>query len=174
MKYIALLRGINVGGNKKVDMKKIRSIFESLGFTEVLTYINSGNIIFKSTVKQSKVKEDVEKSLLKEFGFEIQTLIKTQQEMKKIADSIPKEWKNDLEQKSDVAYLFKEVDSKTLIDKLPIKREFIDIRYVKGAIFWNVLRKNYNKSHLNKIIGHQTYKQMTVRNVNTARYLANI
>ncbi|VVB77867.1 Uncharacterised protein [uncultured archaeon] len=172
MKYIALLRGINVGGNKKVDMKTLKNTFESLGFTDVSTYINSGNIIFNPSKKLDKLNEIIEKSLQKEFGFEIKVLIKTENEMKVIAKAIPKEWKNDSEQKSDVAYLFKDIDSKNTINELPIKKEFIDIRYVKGAIIWNVKRKDYNKSHINKIIGHKSYIFMTVRNINTARYLA--
>ena len=64
--------------------------------------------------------------------------------------------------------------NKKIIDELPIKKEFLDIRYVKGAIFWNVKRDDYNKSQLNKIINHKSYKLMTIRNVNTARYLAGI
>lgn len=92
--------------------------------------------------------------------------------MKKIANIIPTEWQNDSSQRSDVAYLFPEIDSKKTMYDLPVNKEFMDIHYVKGAIYWNIDRKNYNKSHLNKIISHKLYQYMTVRNVNTARYLA--
>jgi uncharacterized protein (DUF1697 family) len=68
--------------------------------------------------------------------------------------------------------LFDGIDSKETIAKIPAKREFIDIRYAKGALFWNVLRKDYSKSQINKLIGSPLYKLMTVRNVNTARHLA--
>ncbi|MDD5464021.1 MAG: DUF1697 domain-containing protein [Candidatus Moranbacteria bacterium] len=173
MKYIVLLRGINVGGNKKVEMKKLKALVESLGCLNVLTYINSGNIIFHSDKNKESVRQELEKSMKKEFGFEIQVLVKTEKEMQKIALAIPRDWHNDIEQKTDVAYLFADVDTRKIIDELPIKKEFVDMRYVKGAIFWNVKRKNYNKSHLNKIISHEAYKSMTVRNVNTARYLAD-
>ena len=89
-----------------------------------------------------------------------------------IAQSIPIEWTNDTNQKTDVAYLFEEIDNKEIINELPIKKEYLNLMYVKGAIIWNVTRDNYNKSHLNKIISHKIYKELTVRNVNTARYLA--
>jgi len=172
MKYIALLRGINVGGNRKVEMKRLKSLFESLGYTNVTTYLNSGNVIFESDTKQETLQNEIPKTLKKKFGFEIQTLIKSEKEVKKIADAIPKNWKNDFEQKTDVAYLFPEIDSKKTIDELPIKKEFIDMRYVKGAIIWNLMKKDYNKSHLNKIISLKQYQLMTLRNVNTARFLA--
>jgi uncharacterized protein (DUF1697 family) len=71
-----------------------------------------------------------------------------------------------------VAYLFNGIDSAEIVDILPIKKEFINIQYVKGAIIRNVDRKNLNKSQLAKIISHKIYQSMTVRNVNTARYLA--
>lgn len=172
MKYIALLRGINVGGNRKVEMKRLRNLFEALGFANVVTYLNSGNVIFESDLKQESLQKEIPKKLKKEFGFEIQILVKNEKEVKKIADAIPKNWKNDSEQKTDVAYLFPEIDSKNIIDDLPVRKEFIDIRYIKGAIIWNVKRKEYNKSHLNKIISLKQYQLMTVRNVNTARFLA--
>jgi uncharacterized protein (DUF1697 family) len=172
MKYVALLRGINVGGNKKVEMKRLKALFESLGYANVSTYINSGNIIFHSSGNKESVRREMEKSMKREFGFEIQTLIKTEKEMQKIAAAIPAGWYNNVEQRTDVAYLFADADTRKIIDELPIRKEFVDIKYVRGALIWNVKRKDYNKSHLNKIIGHKLYQSMTVRNVNTARHLA--
>lgn len=172
MRYIVLLRGINAGKNRRIDMKKLKALFESFGYVNVSTYINSGNVFFESTEDKQHILKKIETNLQREFAFEIPILIKTEEEMKKIADAIPEDWQNDASQRSDVAYLFPEIDNNKTIDELPIKKEFIDIRYVKGAIYWNVERKNYNKSHLNKIIGHKFYQYMTVRNINTARYLA--
>jgi uncharacterized protein (DUF1697 family) len=172
MKYVALLRGINVGGNKKIEMKKLKALFESLGYVNVSTYKNSGNILFESNKKLVTIHKDIKVSLKKVFGFDILTLVKLEVEMIKIAEAIPNKWKNDSQQKTDVAYLFDEVDSKKILDEIPVKKEYLDIRYIKGAIFWNVYRKYYNKSQINKLISHKLYQQMTVRNVNTARFLA--
>ncbi len=172
MKYIALLRGINAGKERRVEMKKLRALFESLGFDNVSTYINSGNVIFEGKDKKQVIRQRLELNLYKEFGFEIPTLVKTEKEMVNIAKIIPKKWANDTEQRTDVAYLFPEIDLAKTVNELPINKDFIDIRYTKGAIFWNFDRKNYNKSRLNKIISHKLYQFMTVRNVNTARYLS--
>jgi uncharacterized protein (DUF1697 family) len=174
MKYIALLRGINAGKNKRVEMKRLKALFESVECANVSTYINSGNVIFESSKSKDVIQRAIELILKKEFGFEIPLIIKTKNEMAKISHAIPNNWQNDAKQRTDVAYLFDKIDSKKIIDKLPINREFIDIRYFKGAVFWNVDRKKYNKSHLNKIISHDLYQYMTVRNVNTARFLGNL
>ncbi len=174
MKYIALLRGINVGGNRKVEMRRLKALFESLGCNNVSTYINSGNIFFEMRKDSlQNIRQFIETKLNNEFGFEIPTLIKATGDMAKIAASIPEEWQNNATWKTDVAYLFPEIDSKESLGLLPVTREYIDIRYVKGAICWNLDKKDYNKSHLNKIVAHQLYQYMTVRNVNTARFLAN-
>ena len=172
MEYIALLRGVNAGGNRKVDMKKLKMLFESLGHINVSTYINSGNVFFESKYKHNIIREKVENELEKEFGFTIPTLIKTKQEIKTIATAIPAEWKNNSEQRTDVAYLFPEVNTKNILNKLPFKKELIEVRYIKGAIYWNLDRININKSHLSQLVSHEVYQFMTIRNVNTARYLA--
>lgn len=171
MKYVALLRGINVGGNHKIDMKKLKAIFEFLGFINVSTYINSGNVIFECSGDPWELRQKLELSFKKEFSFDIPTLVKTEKEIVDIAEAIPKTWKNDTMQRTDVAFLFPEFDTKKTIDELPVRKEFIDVCYVKGAIYWNVKRENVYKSQLGKLIGHKLYKYMTVRNINTARAL---
>ncbi len=172
MRYIALLRGVNVGGNHKVEMKRLKKMLEHLGYSDVSTYLNSGNALFEASKKP--VLSDVSQAFKNEFGFEVPILIKTMDEMQSISESIPKDWKNDADWKCDVAYLFEAIDSEKTINALPVKNEFIDIRYTNGAIFWLVKRSDYQKSHINKIIGHKHYPFMTIRNVNTARFLGKM
>lgn len=170
--YIALLRGVNVGKGRQVDMKKLKIIFGKLGYVNVSTYINSGNVIFESRKSKAALVREIHPILKKLAGFEVPALIKTKSEMIKIANAIPLAWQNDDSQRTDVAYLFDEIDSGKILDELPLNRKFIDVRYIKGAVYWNLDRKNLNKSRLVKLIGHKLYKQMTMRNVNTARFLA--
>jgi uncharacterized protein (DUF1697 family) len=173
MKYAALLRGINVGGNNKVPMKVVVQLFESAGFTNVSTYINSGNIFFESDVNHKvEITSTILELFNKEFKFEIPTLIKTHKELTSVATAIPSDWTNDDTQKTDIAYLFPEADKPEIMDQLPFDHDFIDVLYTPGALIWNLNRENYAKSKLNKIIGSKLYRQMTVRNVNTARRLA--
>jgi uncharacterized protein (DUF1697 family) len=172
MEYIALLRGINVGKTKRIDMKSLKNLFERIGYINVSTYINSGNVFFESTKPVSAIRKEIKLNLQNEFGYDIPTLIKMVKELQQIVEQIPTTWLNDTNQRTDVAFLFDEIDSIKIIDELPIRKEFIDIRYTKGALFWNVKPDNYNKSHLNKLISHRLYQQMTIRNVNTVRNLA--
>jgi uncharacterized protein (DUF1697 family) len=75
-RFVALLRGINVGGNKKVPMAEVRSVAEELGYSEVATYIQSGNLVFTSAGSAAKHEAALERALAKHFGFEVETLVR--------------------------------------------------------------------------------------------------
>lgn len=170
-KYVALLRGINVGGNNTVSMSELIKVFESLGYENVSTYINSGNVIFEAKKDDA---EKIEKALEKYFGFAIRVVVRDAENIAKLSKSIPAEWKNDTEMKTDVLFLWKEYDSKKSLD-LIVARDGIDrLKYVDGAIVWSIDKKNYNKSGMHKFIGTLLYKNMTARNVNTVRKLADL
>ncbi|MEM9676159.1 MAG: DUF1697 domain-containing protein [Cyclobacteriaceae bacterium] len=75
--YVALLRGINVGGHKKVPMAELRARLEALGFTQVITILNSGNVIFRTTTEKERVLEStVTEQLASHFGFSIPVLVR--------------------------------------------------------------------------------------------------
>lgn len=174
MKFVALLRGINVGNSVQVKMEDLKRIFESNQYRQVRTYINSGNICFESHDDKTRIQQEIEDKLFEKYQVEIRVLVKTIDELNMIVSKIPKSWTNDDYQKTDVAFLFDEIDATLLIDELPVKKEFINLIATPGAIVWNVTRENYNNSRLNKIISHKKYKEMTVRNVNTARKLSEM
>jgi len=83
--YIALLRGINVNGQKKIQMTNLKLMLTKLGFKEVVTYIQSGNIVFKANALEKDVLEEkIKKQILNVFGFEVPVLIKTIKEVEAI------------------------------------------------------------------------------------------
>jgi uncharacterized protein (DUF1697 family) len=167
-KYVALLRGINVGGNNKVEMPKLKKVFEALGFLNVSTYINTGNVIFETDKKD--LDTTIEKALLKAFGFAIRVVVRDTQNIQKLCKSLPNNWTNDTEQKTDILFLWDEFDNKKSIDL--IKTTEVDtLKYIDGAIVWNVKRVDYTKSGMHKFIGTVIYKNMTARNINTVRKL---
>ena len=172
MRYVALLRGINVGKGARVSMKTLMALFEERGFTDVVTYLNSGNVVFESTLGVSELTRLIEDALEQSFGQRIPTLVKTSAEVTAIAESIPSEWSNDAGEQTYVAYLFSDVDKPDLVSELPVKHQFMSIFYTPGAIVWNIKREDYNRSQITKIASHDSYARMTTRNVNTARKLA--
>jgi len=172
LRYVALLRGINVGKGARVPMRTLKALLEGLGLSDVVTYLNSGNVVFDSTLGASDLTPLIEGELERTFGERIPTLVKTSAEMIEIAESIPSEWGSNKGEQTYVAYLFGDADKPSLVSELPVKRQFMSIFYVHGAIVWNIKRENYNRSQITKIVGHSSYPRMTTRNVNTARTLA--
>jgi uncharacterized protein (DUF1697 family) len=174
MKYVVLLRGINVGNLVKIPMKKLKTLLEEIGLRNVVTYLNSGNAIFESSLPAVKLTNLIGKRLEKEFGQKISILIKTSMDMVNIAKSIPNHWKNDETQQTYIAYLFSDIANPELINELPIKKQYMEIKYAHDAVIWNIKKENYNKSQITKIAGHSSYSKMTTRNANTARKLAEM
>ncbi len=81
-RYVALLRGINVGGNKKVPMARLRELLEGLGYTDVATLLQSGNAVFTSKEKKpALLARRIEAALAEEFGFEVPVLVRTRDEL---------------------------------------------------------------------------------------------
>lgn len=170
MVYIALLRGINVGGKNKIDMKLLKQTFERVGMESVVTYINTGNIIFtRDGLSKTKIAHILEGAIYEDFGLQIKVVVRSIEDVRKIIDAIPDTWKNDKEMKSDVMFLWDEIDDESVLEKLIIKPEIDTVKYVPGAILWSIGRENATKSGMSKIIGSKIYKQVTIRNVNTTR-----
>ena len=170
MIYAALLRGINVGGNNKVNMKELKQVFEEAGMTAVKTYINSGNIVFKDATRtKQQVMAVLEEAIFAHFGLRIKVLVYTIDEYTRIAEAVPAEWTNDDQLKSDVLFLWEEADDEAVIEQLPLKPEVDRAHYVPGAILWSVDRDKVTKSGMSKIVGTKLYKLVTIRNVNSVR-----
>ena len=169
MKYVALLRGINVGGKNKIDMKQLATAMERQGFNDVSTYINSGNIFFSSDKPILELTTALEKLISDEFKIKIKVLLRNKENIDLAAGSIPTEWKNDSEMKCDVMFLSESYDNKSTLETITIKPGIDDVRYVGGALIWKVNREHVTKSGMMKLFGTDIYANMTIRNCNTVR-----
>ncbi len=174
--YVALLRGINVGGNNKVEMKKLRTVFEALGFSDVATYINSGNVIFSSPRKDAEnFVLEIEKALKKSFGFAVRTIVRDEKNIRAIEKAVPKNWSNDAKQRTEVMFLWDKYAKKSTLKLITVNQDIDTLLYAGGALIWHIAdREQYTKSGLRKFIGTEVYKHMTARNVNTVRKLISL
>ncbi len=175
MVYVALLRGINVGGNNKIDMKELKDAFENMGMESVTTYINSGNIIFvDSSHSKSEIKEILEKEIADNFMLNIKVVVRSLEDFEQMMEVLPISWKNDKTMKSNVIFLGEEIDNEKLMGELRVREGIDTVKYVPGAILWMVDKENATKSGMLKVVGTKIYKDMTVRNVNTTRRIYEI
>jgi uncharacterized protein (DUF1697 family) len=87
--YIALLRGINVGGKNIVKMAELKSLLQAMDLPRVQTYIQSGNVLFESDEEEEILREQLEREIEATFGFSVPVILRTSEEMKKVAEKCP-------------------------------------------------------------------------------------
>lgn len=168
--HVALLRGINVGGKNMVPMAKLKAHFESLGLSNVTTYINSGNVIFDSGTPVTA--GELEKAFAEHFGFAAPILLRSRDDLLELVSHIPPGWLNDAEQRTEVLFLWDEYHGEESLDLLPTREGVDHVIYATGAVVWNYLRQDRNRTGLGRLAGSPLYRRMTARNVNTVRKLA--
>lgn len=91
MIYISLLRGINVSGQKKIKMAELKTLYEAHGFHSVVTYIQSGNVIFESEARQGResIRKSIESFIQEKYGFQVPVDIRTNKELENIRRNVP-------------------------------------------------------------------------------------
>lgn len=175
--YVALLRGINVGGKNKVPMVDLRKCLEELGFSNVSTYIASGNVIFESAKNADKIKAQIEEALPGNFKLDnklIKILVLTRNQLQGIIDNKPKGFGDHPEKyHSDAVFLIgiNSAEAMSVFDP----RDGVDTVWPgDGVIYSQRLSSERTKSRLSKIVGTPNYKSMTIRNWNTTRKLLEL
>ena len=170
--FVALLRGVNVGGNNMISMKALKKSFESLGYPHVSTYINSGNIIFTSDkVDARKLEIEIEAMLVREYKLESKVVVRTLDEMAKLVKSLPPSWNSEGDWRYNVIFLRHTIDSKKILGELPAKSEIEEVVYKPGALLWSAQVSTLTRSTMVKLPSRKLYQEMTVRNLNTTKKL---
>ncbi len=173
MKYVALLRGINVGGKAKVEMARLKQTLEQLGLKNITTYINSGNVIYEATTNHISYQQ-IEKAIEKDFKISVPVLLRNQRQLDGLLTRVPDTWVNDQTMKCDVLFLWDEIDSQDVLKQIVHDSKIEDVKYVPGAVIWRIDRSNAAKGKLVKLVGTDIYKKMTIRNINTVRKLQQL
>lgn len=168
MVHVALLRGINVGGNNMVSMKALKASFERLGFDDVATYINSGNILFRAAEADArKVEERIDRMLAKEYGLKGRTFVRSLPEMARLQTTIVQKWKPDPQERNNVIFLRHTIDSKRVLDGVELDPGIERVLCCPGTLLWSARADGLTKSAMLKLGTRPIYQDMTVRNVNT-------
>jgi uncharacterized protein (DUF1697 family) len=174
MKYVVLLRGINVGGKNKVPMLELKKCLEELGLANVMTYIASGNVLFESDKSASEITDMIEAALPKCFKLDtaiIKVLVLSQAELQAIIDNKPAGFGDSPDTyHSDVIFLIG-LDAKAAMTVFDPREGVDEVWPGTGVIYSQRLSALRTKSRLNKIMGTKSYRQMTIRTYNTVTKL---
>ncbi len=155
-----------------ISMRALKESFEKSGFTQVSTYINSGNIIFTTKEDDArKLEIKIEQMLLKEYQLDSKVVLRSLPEMAKLVKSLPPDWGGDSNWRYNVMFLRHTIDSKKILADLPAKSDIEEIVYRPGTLLWSALASEANRSNMVKLASKKIFKEMTVRNLNTTKKL---
>ena len=174
MRYVALLRGINVGGRTLVKMADLKACFERLGFDDVSTYIASGNVLFESGDDAAGLATTIEAAIEQRFELPVKVVVLDRASYARIVKAIPKPWIGDGSLRANVAFVRPGTDAKAVVRDLEPDPAIEEVKAVKGAILWATRRDALNRSVMRKLIAGAAYKELTVRNLNTTLKLQEL
>lgn len=171
--YVALLRGINVGGKNLIKMPALKACFEANGYEDVRTYIASGNVLFLATGSAATLEDRIEKMLSKEFPYEATVMVRSRTQMRSVVEKAPKAIGADPKGRFyDVVFLKKPLTASAALKQMPTRDEVDEAYAGAGVIYFSRLASMRTKSRLGRVASLPIYKQMTIRSWVTTTRLA--
>jgi uncharacterized protein (DUF1697 family) len=171
-RYLALLRGINVGGRNAVAMADLRAAFEDAGHTAVRTYIQSGNVLFEAGGRVDEAA--VEAFLERRFGLPLVVVLRTERQLRAVVEGAPEGFGQRPEEfHSDVVFLKAPLTSAQAMRVVQL-REGVDQAWPgRGVVYFARLSARRTASRMGRIIGTPEYQRMTIRSwATTTKLLA--
>lgn len=170
--FIALLRGVNVGGNNIIKMTELKECLEKLGLMKVTTYIQSGNVLFQTSTSAKDLREQIERALSKKFNYKSCVVVVSQAQLKRIIEQAPSGFGQSPDiYRYDVIFLRAPITPKDVIKTVKAKEGVDNVHMGKYVLYFSRLISRATQSHLPKIIQTPFYQQMTIRNWNTTQKL---
>ena len=172
-RFVALLRGINVGGKNIIKMADLRGCLEDQGFSNVRTYIQSGNVVFEAgKASRAKVAPRIERALAGAFDYRLPVVLRTRPELRKIVDRAPRGFGARPQTfRYDVIFLKEPLTARTAMKSVETKPGVDTANVGPKALYFSRLIKKASSSRLSRLTSQPAYQNMTIRNWNTTTKL---
>lgn len=178
MKYIVLLRGVNISGKNKVSMPKLKQLLEENNYQNVSTYLNSGNIIIESNINNKElIVENISKIIEFNFNIKIPIYIMTISELEDILNNSPSWWgTTNKEIYDNLIFIIPPTTYEEVYNTIGSPKENIDqIEEYHSTIFWSFVLKDYHKSTWwIKTASTSITNKITIRTANTMKKLLQL
>jgi uncharacterized protein (DUF1697 family) len=172
MRYVALLRSINVGGNNIIKMSDLKTAVAECGFQNVQTFIQSGNVIFESDNKdREEIVAKLEACLLKVFAYDSRAVVKDYAQFKRIISEAPADWEQRTDLRCYIAFIKEPKSSQDVAREIESKEGVDSFKQGQGVIYMSTLLSGITKSRFTKLVSKEIYKYITIRNYSTVRKL---
>jgi uncharacterized protein (DUF1697 family) len=172
-RYIALLRGINVGGKNLIPKDALKECFEGLGFEDVATYIQSGNVVFGvASSRGSDLGRRIEEALSSSFGYRATVVLRSRRQMQDIVARAPEGFgKQAGKYRYDVVFLKEPLTAAEALKTFPMNEMVDRVSAGPGALYCARLASKASKSRISRVVLLPTYRSMTIRNWKTTTKL---
>lgn len=171
-RYIAFLRGVNVGGKNKVPMAKLKAALEKDGLTGVTTYINSGNLLFScGETSAEELQERCRRVIQAEFGLAVAVAVLSVKDYAEALYNAPGWWGVEPEYKHNIIVVIPPAGAAELAREVGIREEYEQVAHWGQVIFWSAPLKTFSRTRWSKVVTSAAYGSVTVRNANTAKKL---
>jgi uncharacterized protein (DUF1697 family) len=171
--FVALLRGINVGGNNLIKMTELKACFESQGFRGVVTYIQSGNVLFEvGDSASAKLTRRIEQVLAATFDYRASVVLRSRKQMQQIVERAPKGFGTQATKyRYDVIFLKEPLSAATAMKSVLVKQGVDEAHTGTGVLYFSRLISKASQSQLSRLVSQPVYNSMTIRNWNTTTKL---
>jgi len=173
VRYVALLRGINVGGNNIIRMDALRAAFESLGFSGVATYIQSGNVVFQTEAgPRAELTERIERALGSAFEYDSKIVLVTADELAAAVIEAPSGFGSEpARYRYDALFVKPPLTAREALAEVETNPVVDDVWAGTHVLYFRRLTALATRSRLSRIVGKPVYKSLTIRNWNTTKQL---
>jgi uncharacterized protein (DUF1697 family) len=167
--YVALLRGINVGGKNIIKMADLRACFEAEGYDDVVTYIQSGNVIFRAAgARRAQLTRRMENILASTFNYQASVVLRSRSQLSNVITRAPAEFGKRPEQyRYDAVFLKEPLTAKTAMKSVLAKSGVDRVHTGPGVLYFSRLISKASQSWLSRLVQQPVYRNMTIRNWNT-------
>lgn len=177
-RYIALLRGVNISGKNRVPMAELKKCFEALGFTEVKTCLNSGNVVFSGEeTDAAELTGQIERMIRRQFGLDIPIFVLLQEGLADILRHAP-DWWGTVNQEiyDNLIFILPPAAFSDFYREIGKPKEGLEqIQEYRMAVFWSFSRKDYQKTNWwPRTASAPIGGRLTIRTANTVRRIAEM
>jgi uncharacterized protein (DUF1697 family) len=170
--YLALLRGINVGGKNRIPMADLREAFADQGYDHVATYIASGNVLFTSRKARAVLEPAIEEMLEDRYGTSIVTVVRTHHLIRDVVRNAPEGFGDEPDRHhSDVVFLKQPLTPQKAMRVVELRDGVDRVWPGKGVLYFARLSARRTLSKMSRMVGTPEYRQMTIRSWSTTTKL---
>lgn len=174
-RYAALLRGINVGGRNIIRKDALMRCFERLGFRDVITYLQSGNVVFGTDDRAAALPERIERALAASFDYPACVVVRSQRELEDVVASAPRGFgARPEEYRYDVLFLKPPLTARAALKHVPRREGVDEVHPGRGVLYASRVASQASRSKLSGIVGTPIYGSVTIRNFNTTTKLLEL